>query len=128
VPIDPRRFAPTSAQLQAELGDLDAALHTLEGVPPDSRDQAYHALSAAVAQRAGRHQLAVVEYGAALRFAPTDAVSWVGLGVSLQMLGRDAEALAAYRGAGREALSADLRSFVESRIRALQAVSAPAAP
>jgi len=126
--IDPRRFAPTAAQLQAELGDPAAALQTLEKVPPDARDLAYHALAAAVAQRAGRHQLAVVEYGAALRFAPTDAVAWVGIGISLQALGRDAEALAAYRGATREMLSAELRGFVDSRIRALQVTVAPPAP
>jgi MSHA biogenesis protein MshN len=126
--IDPRRFAPTAAQLQAELDDPAAALQTLEKVPPDARDLAYHALAAAVAQRAGRHQLAVVEYGAALRFAPTDAVAWVGLGISLQALGRDAEALAAYRGATREMLSAELRGFVDSRIRALQVTVAPPAP
>jgi MSHA biogenesis protein MshN len=127
VATDPRRFAPTAAQLQAE-DDPAAALHTLEKVPLEARGQAYHALAAAVAQRAGQHQLAVVEYGAALRAAPTDAVTWVGLGVSLQALGRNAESLAAYRGATGEALSADLRSFVESRIRALQTTVAPAAP
>jgi MSHA biogenesis protein MshN len=125
VQFDPTRFAPTAAQLQAELNDPAGALLTLDRVAPTARDQSYHALAAAIAQRAGRHQMAVAEYGAALRSAPSNAVAWVGLGVSLQALGHDAEALAAYRGAARETLSAELRRFVQLRISALQASAAP---
>jgi MSHA biogenesis protein MshN len=125
VQFDSTRFAPTAAQLQAELNDPAAALLTLDRVPPAARDQSYHALAAAIAQRAGRHQMAVAEYGAALRSAPSNAVAWVGLGVSLQALGHDAEALAAYRGAARETLSAELRRFVQLRISVLQASAAP---
>jgi len=124
VPIDPARFAPTAAQLQAELGDPAGALSTLDRVPAGHRDPAYHALAAAVAQRAGRHDLAVAEYGATLRSAPDNAAAWVGLGVSLQALGRNEQALAAYQGAARVPLGADLRRFVETRIRALRAVPA----
>ena len=125
VQFDPTRFAPTAAQLQAELNDPAGALLALDRVPPAARDQSYHALAAAIAQRAGRHQMAVAEYGAALRSVPSNAVAWVGLGVSLQALGHDAEALAAYRGAARETLSAELRRFVQLRISALQASAAP---
>jgi MSHA biogenesis protein MshN len=125
VQFDPTRFAPTAAQLQAELNDPAGALLALDRVPPAARDQSYHALAAAIAQRAGRHQVAVAEYGAALRSVPSNAVAWVGLGVSLQALGHDAEALAAYRGAARETLSAELRRFVQLRISALQASAAP---
>ncbi len=125
VQFDPTRFAPTAAQLQAELNDPAGALLALDRVPPTARDQSYHALAAAIAQRAGRHQMAVAEYGAALRSVPSNAVAWVGLGVSLQALGHDAEALAAYRGAARETLSAELRRFVQLRISALQASAAP---
>jgi MSHA biogenesis protein MshN len=125
VQFDPTRFAPTAAQLQAELNNPAGALLALDRVPPAARDQSYHALAAAIAQRAGRHQMAVAEYGAALRSVPSNAVAWVGLGVSLQALGHDAEALAAYRGAARETLSAELRRFVQLRISALQASAAP---
>jgi MSHA biogenesis protein MshN len=121
VPFDARRFAPMAAQLQAELGDPGGALQTLEKVPAEARDQTYHNLVAAVAQRAGKHDLAVAEYQAALRFGPTNSVAWVGLGVSLQALGRDAEALAAYRSAAAGTLSDDLRTFTQARIRSLQA-------
>jgi MSHA biogenesis protein MshN len=124
VPIDPVRFGPTAAQLQAELNDPQGALSTLQRVPAERRDPAYHALAAAVAQRAGRHELAVAEYGTRLRSAPDDAAAWVGLAVSLQALGRNPQALEAYLGAARFPLGAELRRFVESRIREMRAAPA----
>jgi tetratricopeptide (TPR) repeat protein len=127
VPFDPSRFAPTAAQLQAELDDPAGALQTLDRVPPEARDQTYHGLAGAVAQRAGQHELAVAEYGAALRSEPASSLAWVGLAVSLQALGRDTQALAAYRAAAGGELSADLRRFVEARISAVQASAKPPA-
>ncbi|HEX4597046.1 MAG TPA: hypothetical protein VH278_04615 [Burkholderiaceae bacterium] len=127
VPFEPRRFAPMAAQLQAELNDPSGALQTLDQVPADARDQTYHGLAAAVAQRAGRHDLAVAEYGEALRLAPGNSVSWLGLGVSLQALGRDADALTAYRSAAAGTLGTDLRNFTQARINTLQG-SVAAAP
>jgi MSHA biogenesis protein MshN len=127
VPFEPRRFAPMAAQLQAELNDPSGALQTLDQVPADARDQTFHGLAAAVAQRAGRHDLAVAEYGEALRLAPGNSVSWLGLGVSLQALGRDADALTAYRSAAAGTLGADLRNFTQARINTLQG-SVAAAP
>jgi MSHA biogenesis protein MshN len=124
--LDPGRFARTAAQLQAELNDPIGALQTLEQVAPEARDESFHALAAAVAQRAGQHDRAIAEYGEALRSAPGNAVAWVGLGVSLQALGRNEQALAAYRGAAQGALSADLRRFVNSRIEALTSSTTPA--
>ncbi|HEX4585042.1 MAG TPA: hypothetical protein VH183_09445 [Burkholderiaceae bacterium] len=123
VPFDPVRFAPTAAQLQAELNDPTGALQTLDRVPAAGRDRPYHALAGAIAQRAGRHELAIAEYKAALSSAPSDSLAWVGLGVSLQALGRDQQALVAYRSAAGANLSADLRRFVESRIGGLQATA-----
>jgi MSHA biogenesis protein MshN len=124
--LDPGRFACTAAQLQAELNDPIGALQTLEQVAPEARDESFHALAAAVAQRAGQHDRAIAEYGETLRSAPGNAVAWVGLGVSLQALGRNEQALAAYRGAAQGALSADLRRFVNSRIEALTSSTTPA--
>jgi len=124
--LDPGRFALTAAQLQAELNDPVGALRTLEQVPQAARDEEFHALVAAIAQRAGRHELAVTEYGTVLKSAPARAVAWVGLGVSLQALGREAQALAAYRGAAQGALGVELRRFVDVRIAALQSTATPA--
>jgi MSHA biogenesis protein MshN len=128
VAFDPGRFAPTAAQLQAELGDPLGALQTLDRVAPEARDPTYHALAGAVAQRAGQHERAATEYGAALRFSPSNSLAWVGLAVSLQALGRDAQALSAYRAAAVGKLSPDLQRFVQARIGAMQgSTQAPAA-
>jgi MSHA biogenesis protein MshN len=123
VAYDPRRFATMAAQLQAELGDPAGALSTLDRVPAQARDQTYHGLAAAVAQRAGQHELAVAEYAAALRFGPSNSVAWVGLGLSLQALGRNVDALAAYRNAAGGTLSTDLRRFTQERMSELQATA-----
>jgi len=127
VAADPARFALTAAQLQAELEDPAGALQTLDRVPAAARDRPYHALAAAIAQHAGQHELAVAEYAAALRFDPADSVAWVGLGISLQALGRREQALAAFHGAAQGTLSPDLRRFVEARIRELPSVAPPGA-
>jgi MSHA biogenesis protein MshN len=128
VTFDPSHFAPTAAQLQAELNDAAGAQRTLDQVPTEGRDQAYHALAGAIAQRAGQHETAVAEYGAALRYAPSNSLAWVGLAVSLQTLGREEQALAAYQAAAGGRLSPEMRSFVQARIRWVQAsVPAPAA-
>jgi tetratricopeptide (TPR) repeat protein len=127
VALDPNRFAPLAAQLQAELNDAAGALRTLDRVPTESRDQAYHALVGAIAQRAGQHETAVAEYGAALRVAPSNSLAWVGLAVSLQALGRDAQALAAYQAAAGGRLSPEMRRFVQARTSAAQASAQPAA-
>jgi MSHA biogenesis protein MshN len=124
--IDPGRFALTAAQLQAELNDSIGALKTLEQVPQPTRNEEFHAWVAAIAQRAGQHELAVQEYGAVLESGSTRALAWVGLAVSLQALGRDAQALAAYRGAAQGTLSAEVRRFVDARTAALQSTATPA--
>jgi Flp pilus assembly protein TadD len=125
--LDPNRFAPMAAQLQAELNDPAGALQTLDRVPVEARDPAYHGLAGAIAQRAGQHETAVAEYGAALRVAPSDSLAWVGLAVSLQALGRDAQALAAYQAAAGGRLSPEMRRFVQTRISAAQASAQPPA-
>jgi MSHA biogenesis protein MshN len=123
VALDPIRFAPTAAQLQAELNNPAGALQTLDRVPAASRDQPYRALAGAIAQRAGQHELAIAEYEAALRSAPSDWLAWVGLGVSLQALGRDQQALEAFRNGAHGTLSTEVRRFVEARIRVLTATA-----
>jgi len=128
VPFDPARFAPTAAQLQAEFDDTAGALRTLEKVPADRRDRGYHGLVAAVALRGDQPEKAAEEYAAALQFQPSDPVSWAGLGMALQAIGRNADALSAYRSALGGALAPDLRSFVLERYRVLQSLPAAVSP
>ncbi|MBV8209493.1 MAG: hypothetical protein JO133_05460 [Burkholderiaceae bacterium] len=126
VAFDPMRFAPTAAQLQAEFDDTAGALRTMEKVPVNKRDRVYHGLVAAIALRGQEPEKAAAEYAVALQFQPSDPVACAGLGIALQALGKNAEALSAYRSALGGTLAPDLRSFVQERFRALQ--SLPAVP
>jgi MSHA biogenesis protein MshN len=124
VAIDPARFAPTAAQLQAELGDPDGALVTLDRVDAAARSGAVHALAGGIAQRAGHHERAIEEYQGSLRSEPAPALSWVGLGVSLQAVGRTGEAAEAYRNALQGSLSPQVRRFAGERLREALAAAA----
>lgn len=118
--IDPARFAVTAARLQTELGNPTAALGTLALVAPAQRNAEYHATAAAIAQRAGRHELAIEEFRSALASSQKHAIWWVGLGVSLEQVGQKAEALQAY---GQAQIQADPSSatsdFASQRIAVL---------
>jgi MSHA biogenesis protein MshN len=118
---DPRQpaLAMLLARLQIEGGGsgIETLMRTLPyvGANPD-----YHAFLAGALQRQQRHREAAAEYQTALRGAPANAVWWMGLGISLQLDKRNAEALDAFqkaRAAGT--LSQELQAFVERKIQQL---------
>jgi MSHA biogenesis protein MshN len=81
----------------------------------------YAAFLAALLQRQGRHDEAVEQFRSALRAKPTVGVWWIGLGMSLQALKRNAEAQDAYRRARANGnLHPELAAFAEQRIKQLQ--------
>ena len=81
---------------------------------------AQQALLAAAYQRLDRHVEAVRHYRLALDADPRDARNWVGLGISLEHTAALAEALEAYRRAGRLGqLNDRLQAFVARRSEAL---------
>lgn len=127
--LDAGRFGLAAARLQAQLGAPAAALQTLDSVPAQQRDVEFHAISAAIAQRAERHDIAVREFRLAISAGPARALWWVGLGASLEQLNQPADALAAYKQAqlqgGASAAAAD---FAAQRIGALASITARAAP
>lgn len=115
-------FAMVLARLQASHGDTNAALETLrKGLPHASGKSEYHALYAALLQRQERHTEAIEQYQAALRQAPNSGVWLMGMGISLQAEKRDKEAEDAFmRAKASNALSADLKTFVEQRLQQLR--------
>jgi MSHA biogenesis protein MshN len=121
--VEPARFAQTTAQLQAELGDLNGALQTLDHVPASSRTGSYHALLAAIDQRLGRHADAVEQYALALRAEPSRESAWVGMGVSLQALGQNAQARQAFEQALKGDLTPVLQRFAQERLSSLPDVA-----
>ena len=84
-------------------------------------DADYQLLLGAVLQRLGRHAEAADALHNAVELKKQPAATWVALGVSLEVAGRKAQAVEAYRrsllaGASNQ----DTRSYAETRIRALR--------
>ena len=68
-----------------------------------------------------RHEEAVRAYSVATERAPQNSLSWIGLAVSFEALGKRREALDAYRRAlGVVSIGAEDRAFAERRVRELQ--------
>lgn len=112
-------FAMTLARLQLDGGDLNAGVETLArsleypGASPD-----YSAFYAGLLQRQQKHAEAVTQFERALRQRGGVGVWLLGLGVSLEALGRSAEAQEAYRRAKASGnLSAELQAFADQRLR-----------
>ncbi len=112
-------FAMTLARLQLDSGDLDAGVRTLArsleypGASPD-----YAAFYAGLLQRQQKHAEAATQFERALRQRGGVGVWLLGLGVSLEALGRNAEAQEAYRRAKASGnLTAELQAFAEQRLR-----------
>ena len=112
-------FAMTLARLQLDNGELDTAAQTLvrsldyPDVSPD-----YIAFYASLLQRQQKHAEAVTQFQRALGRRRNVGVWLLGLGVSLEALGRGAEAQEAYRLAKTSGnLSADLQTFADQKLR-----------
>ncbi len=112
-------FAMTLARLQLDNGELDTAAQTLvrsldyPDVSPD-----YIAFYASLLQRQQKHADAVTQFQRALGRRRNVGVWLLGLGVSLEALGRGAEAQEAYRLAKTSGnLSADLQAFADQKLR-----------
>ena len=115
-------FAIALSSLQFERGDIGEAIETLQRTAPAAQSSPdYIARLAGMLQRQSRHREAVEQYQAALRLAPQSGVWQMGMGISLQALGRNAEAQDAFRRAkSSNTLSAELQGFVDQRLRQLQ--------
>lgn len=112
-------FAMTLARLQLENGELDAGVQTLvrsldyPDVSPD-----YIAFYASLLQRQQKHAEAIVQFQRALSRRRNVGVWLLGLGVSLEALGRGPEAQEAYRLAKTSGnLSPDLQTFADQKLR-----------
>lgn len=109
------------ARLLEGTGDVAAAVELLDGSglalteAPD-----VHALAAAYQQRAGHHDAAIERYEQILRRFPEEPRGWLGLGVSLEAIGRKREARDVYRIALTVGeLPGGARRWVSGRLAAL---------
>ncbi len=112
-------FAMALARLQIEQGELDAAVQTLGRSADHAGGSAeYAAFYAGLLQRQQKHVEAVEMFERALRQRGNSGVWLLGLGLSLDALGRGPEAQEAYRRAKSTGnLPGDLAAFVDQRLR-----------
>ena len=114
-------FALALARVHVEQRDYHAALEVMERAGSVSRNADFQALRGAVLQRLARHGEAVDAYQTAIRGGAQPATTWVGLGISLEALGRKPDAAQAYRRAlAAGPIAPEAREYAESRARALE--------
>lgn len=112
-------FAMALARLQMERGELDAGVQTLaRSLEFAAGNPDYIAFYGGLLQRQQKHAEAVEQFSRALNQRGNVGVWLLGLGVSLEALGRGSEAQEAYRRAKATGnLSPDLRAFADQRLR-----------
>jgi MSHA biogenesis protein MshN len=115
-------FAMLLARIMVERNDVASALAVLqEHAASADQNPDFHAFAAALNQRLDRHEEAIEQYRMALRLAPSAGIWWVGLGISYQAVGRQGEALDAFKTArSAGSLSPDLLNFVDRQLKQLQ--------
>jgi len=114
-------FIKLYAKLLFEENQLDSALNYLKRVKPEISDEPeYYVLLAAILQRNKDYVSAVKIYTNLVQHNSRKGLWWMGLAISLESLGRHADAIRAYRSAQQDnSVSADISSFVDKRIRSL---------
>ncbi len=112
-------FAMMTARLHVERGELDAAVQTLARSAEYAGNSAdYAGFYAGLLQRQKKHADAVAMFDRALRLRPNAGVWLLGMGISLEALGRDAEAQEAFRRARATGnLTPELQSYADQRLR-----------
>ena len=116
-------YARTLMQLNR---DQQAVKLLRDHAPPVAQDPAYYALLAALFQRQQNHLAAASTYSEILKLQPNTGIWWVGLGISLEALGKQPEAQQAYARARKTgSLHGDLARYTENRLLALDAIKYP---
>ena len=116
-PID-LKLRAQRAQVRWSTRDAKAALTDLDRIPLDSMDRATVQLRADLYAAEGRDSAALGAYAAVVQRGDT-AAGQLGLGRTLERLGRKPEAVQAYRVAARTAADASITTFAQARLRVL---------
>ena len=116
-------YARTLMQLNR---DRQAIQLLREHAPAVAQDPQYYALLAALYQRQQDHLAAANTYSQILKLQPSAGIWWVGLGISLEALGKQPEAQQAYARARKTgSLRGDLARYTDNRLLALDAIKYP---
>ncbi|MEM7210195.1 MAG: tetratricopeptide repeat protein [Pseudomonadota bacterium] len=114
-------FAQLKARLQADRGELGAAIDTLKNVKPAQKHRFEHvATLAALYQKNGDHDRASSIYLNLIDAHPNNSSLWSGLAISLDAQGEYEAALKSYKQAlADETLAFELRHYAQRRVEAL---------
>ncbi|MDP1765398.1 MAG: tetratricopeptide repeat protein [Methylotenera sp.] len=112
-------FRIALARLQIEAGDRSGALNTLEqGAAYGKNNADYQSFLATMLQRVDRHEEAINHYNTALSLNSSAASSLVGLGISLQAVGKLQSAHDTFtRAQSNATLSPELSQFVDLQLK-----------
>ena len=112
-------FRLTLARLQVEASDATGALNTLEqGLTYAKNNAEYQSFLATLLQRANRHEEAIDHYTTALALNSSSSSSLIGLGISLQAVGKLEKSQEIFKQVqSSTTLSPELSIFVEQRIK-----------
>lgn len=127
--VSPRHltFSKLYARSLMQLNQDDQAIAVLtRAAPAIDKDPSYFAILAALYQRQNQHARAAEVYARLVTVNGHNGVWWVGLGISLEALGRQQDAKQAYghaRNTGN--LRAEVARFTDNRLLALQELNFP---
>lgn len=115
-------FIQLQASILVKQGEISNALTILQSISPSIQDNPeYYAFIAALYQRQGQYMIAARLYDQLVKINPEQSAWWVGLGVSLEAVGKRNAALEAYQQAlAGEALSPLVRAYVENKVSKLR--------
>lgn len=114
-------FAKLYARILVNQGETSSAIAILEQAQPDiTSNPEYHSFLAALYQKQSMHERAIGKYQQVLSLRPNTGTWWLGLGISLEGLGRIDEALTAYKSARKSGnLNDNIIAYINSRINVL---------
>lgn len=120
-------FLKLYARVLMQLDRDHEAIQVLrEHAPGIAADPNYYALLAALDQRQHDHRDAAKIYANILKLRPDTGAWWVGLGISLEALGKTKQAQEAYARARKTgSLVGELARFTDKRLVALDAINYP---
>ncbi|MDP3086885.1 MAG: tetratricopeptide repeat protein [Methylotenera sp.] len=114
-------FRMAIARLQVESGDHAGALNTLEEGLSNAKGNAdYQGFLATLLQRVERHEEAINHYMTALSLNSNSTSALIGLGISLQAVGKFENAQEAFtRAQSAKTLSLELSKFVDQQLKVI---------
>ena len=116
-------YARSLMQLKRDQQAIEVLSSHMPGV---AQDPEHYAILAALYQRQANHAAATRTYSEMLKVRPQMGIWWVGMGISLEAMGEQQQAIAAYQQARKSgSLNGDVARYTDNRLLALDAINYP---